>query len=168
MEMGGGSAGLLGVWTGLVGGGGGLGPVGPAAVDEVQPEAVAAAPPEPEQGILAFREKLASFKEARVSDRIGLQPAVASADETAAGRPERSMLTSNAPGSSGGINLPEMRARMKILDRLDAAKDGAVVLEDAEHDKLKKLLREFPFGVVHPELVKIADAIENANEAAPK
>ena len=79
----------------------------PVVVDEVQPETVAAAPPEPkkDEGILAFREKLASFKEARVSDRIGLQPAVASADETAAGRPERSMLTSNAPGSSGGINL---------------------------------------------------------------
>ncbi len=79
----------------------------PVVKDDVQPEAVAAATPqpEPEQGILAFREKLASFKEARVSDRIGLQPAAASADETAAGRPERSMLTSNAPGSSGGINL---------------------------------------------------------------
>ena len=79
----------------------------PVVKDDVQPEAVAAATPQPEQeqGILAFREKLASFKEARVSDRIGLQPAVASADETAAGRPERSMLTSNAPGSSGGINL---------------------------------------------------------------
>ena len=74
--------------------------------DEVQPEAVAAAPaePKPEQGILAFREKLASFQDSRVSDRLGSRQ-VKAADDTAAGLPERSMLTSNAPGSSGGINL---------------------------------------------------------------
>jgi outer membrane biosynthesis protein TonB len=79
----------------------------PVVAEEVLPETVAAAPaePEPEQGILAFREKLAAFKESRVSDRIGLKPGVASADETVAGRPQRAMLTSNAPGSSGGINL---------------------------------------------------------------
>jgi hypothetical protein len=77
----------------------------PVVVDEVQPEAVAAAPEQPKpQGILAFREKLASFQDSRVSDRIGSRQ-VKAADDTAAGRPERSMLTSNAPGSSGGINL---------------------------------------------------------------
>ena len=77
----------------------------PVVVDEVQPEAVAAAPEQPKpQGILAFREKLASFQDSRVSDRIGSRQ-VKAADDTAAGRPERAMLTSNAPGSSGGINL---------------------------------------------------------------
>jgi hypothetical protein len=78
----------------------------PVVVDEVQPEAVADAPaePKPEQGILAFREKLASFQDSRVSDRLGSRQ-VKAADDTAAGLPERSMLTSNAPGSSGGINL---------------------------------------------------------------
>ena len=78
----------------------------PVVTDEVQPEAVAAAPaePQPEQGILAFRDKLAAIKESRVSDRIGVKH-VNAADDNAAGRPERSMLTSNAPGSSGGINL---------------------------------------------------------------
>jgi hypothetical protein len=80
-------------------------PTKPEETDELEPAVVEAEKPEPEQGILAFREKLASFKEARVSDRIGLKPGVMTADETAAGRPERSMLTSNAPGSSGGINL---------------------------------------------------------------
>jgi len=80
-------------------------PTKPVEVDELQPAAVVAVEPEPEQGILAFREKLASFQDSRVSDRIGLKPRVNSADETAAGRPQRAMLTSNAPGSSGGINL---------------------------------------------------------------
>ena len=77
----------------------------PVVTDEVQPEAVAAAPaePQPEQGILAFRDKLAAIKESRVSDRIGVKH-VNAADDNAAGRPERSMLTTNSPGSSGGIN----------------------------------------------------------------
>jgi outer membrane biosynthesis protein TonB len=78
----------------------------PVTPDKVEPEPVevAKAEPEPEQGILAFREKLA-FKEARVTDRIGLKSRINDADDNAAGRPQRSMLTSNAPGSSGGINL---------------------------------------------------------------
>jgi outer membrane biosynthesis protein TonB len=80
-------------------------PSKPVETDEMEPAVVEAAKPEPEQGILAFREKLASFQDSRVSDRIGLKPRVSSADETAAGRPQRAMLTSNAPGSSGGINL---------------------------------------------------------------
>ena len=83
-------------------------PSRPVETDEMEPAAVVAAEPEPEQGILAFREKLASFQDARVSDRIGLKPRVGSADETAAARPERAMLTSNAPGSSGGINLASL------------------------------------------------------------
>ena len=71
----------------------------------VEPEPAEAARPEPEQGILAFREQLDSLKAARVSDRIGLRPNVSAGDENAAGRPPRAMRTSNAPGSSGGINL---------------------------------------------------------------
>jgi hypothetical protein len=74
-------------------------------VKEPEPVEVAATEPEPEQGILAFREKLAAFKDARVTDRIGLKSRINDADDNSPGRPTRSMLTSNAPGSSGGINL---------------------------------------------------------------
>jgi hypothetical protein len=73
-------------------------------VEEPEPVEVAKVEPEQEQGILAFREKL-SFKEARVTDRIGLKSRINDADEDSAGRPQRAMLTTNAPGSSGGINL---------------------------------------------------------------
>ena len=73
-------------------------------VEEPEPVEVAKVEPEREQGILAFREKL-SFKEARVTDRIGLKSRINDADEPSAGRPQRAMLTTNAPGSSGGINL---------------------------------------------------------------
>ena len=55
----------------------------------------------PAQGILAFREKLAAFKEAPVVARLGSQAHINEADDSAP--VARSMLTTNAPGSSGGI-----------------------------------------------------------------
>jgi hypothetical protein len=59
--------------------------------------------PGPAQGILAFREKLDSFKDAPIVARLGSQAKINNADSSA--QPERSMLTTNAPGSSGGIHL---------------------------------------------------------------
>jgi hypothetical protein len=56
-----------------------------------------------DQGILAFREKLESIKEAPVVASLGAKAQINSDDSSA--RPERSMLTTNAPGSSGGIKL---------------------------------------------------------------
>lgn len=70
----------------------------PAATQEPQPEVSG-----PEQGILAFREKLEAFKEAPIVARLGSQARINSDDSSA--RPERSMLTTSAPGSSGGIKL---------------------------------------------------------------
>ncbi|HEX2492873.1 MAG TPA: hypothetical protein VHK24_03795, partial [Steroidobacter sp.] len=55
------------------------------------------------KGILAFREKLAALKDAEVVDRLGLQARIN--DDNSMGRTERSMLSTSAPGSSGGINL---------------------------------------------------------------
>jgi hypothetical protein len=79
-------------------------PVRMARVEEKIPEVT---PPEPiveEQGILAFREKLASAKEDQVVGRLGAQARIDNADFNS-GRAQRSMLTTSAPGSSGGINL---------------------------------------------------------------
>jgi hypothetical protein len=61
----------------------------------------------PEQGILAFREKLAAFKEAPVVARLGSQAHITNAADSQS-PPERSMLTTNAPGSSGGIKLASL------------------------------------------------------------
>ncbi|HET9694091.1 MAG TPA: AgmX/PglI C-terminal domain-containing protein [Steroidobacteraceae bacterium] len=63
---------------------------------------------EPEKGILAFREKLAAVKNAQVSSRLGLQARLSAADDNSPGPPQRSMLTTNGPGSSGGINLASL------------------------------------------------------------
>jgi hypothetical protein len=67
------------------------------------------APKEPEakdQGILAFRERLAAAQDDQVVGRLGLQASIDNSDYT--GRAQRSMLTTSAPGSSGGINLASL------------------------------------------------------------
>jgi hypothetical protein len=70
-----------------------------------EPEPAPEAVPQPEQGILAFREKLAQIKETPVVSRLGAQARINNGSDNSASRPERSMLTTNAPGSSGGIRL---------------------------------------------------------------
>jgi hypothetical protein len=82
-------------------------PVEPVQVAKVEPKAEPLAPQEPDaktQGILAFREKLAASKEDQVVGRLGSQARIDNADY-GGGRAQRSMLTTSAPGSSGGINL---------------------------------------------------------------
>jgi outer membrane biosynthesis protein TonB len=56
-----------------------------------------------DQGILAFRDKLESIKEAPIVASLGSQAQINSDDSAA--RPDRSMLTTSAPGTSGGIKL---------------------------------------------------------------
>jgi len=57
------------------------------------------------KGILAFRESFASTASMRPSTQLGSDARVRSAGEDAVGRTQRNMVTTNAPGSSGGINL---------------------------------------------------------------
>lgn len=57
------------------------------------------------KGILAFRDSFASRSNLRSTTQLGSQARMSNAGENAVGRPERSMITTSAPGSSGGINL---------------------------------------------------------------
>jgi hypothetical protein len=57
------------------------------------------------KGILAFRDSFASSASLRPTAQLGSQARVSSAGENSVGRPQRSMVTTSAPGSSGGINL---------------------------------------------------------------
>ena len=57
------------------------------------------------KGILAFRESFANRSSLRPTTQLGSQARVSNAGEDAVGRPTRAMVTTNAPGSSGGINL---------------------------------------------------------------
>jgi len=100
-------------------------------VSEPDPEIVEEQPPEPlpeateqpvlanveqpetkeqvkSKGILAFRDSFASRANLRPSAELGSQARVSSAGEQAVGRPQRSMVTTSAPGSSGGINLADI------------------------------------------------------------
>ena len=60
------------------------------------------------KGILAFRDSFASRANLRPTAHLGSQARVTSAGQNAVGRPQRSMVTTSAPGSSGGINLADI------------------------------------------------------------
>jgi hypothetical protein len=75
--------------------------------------AFAAAEPAPKKkvekaGLLAFRDKFASLAKDDVAPRLGADARFNDADDASAEPTTRAMLTSNAPGSSGGINLASL------------------------------------------------------------
>jgi hypothetical protein len=60
-------------------------------------------------GILAFKDKFASLAKDDVAPRLGANARYGDADDASrAAMPSRSMLTTNEPGSSGGINLASL------------------------------------------------------------
>lgn len=73
---------------------------------EVEPEAprdrVASA------GLLAFRESFSNLASGRPSAQLGSEARVSNAGEKAVGMPQRSMVATSGPGSSGGINLASL------------------------------------------------------------
>src|SRR5579859_5651396 len=71
--------------------------------EPVKPAAEAPAPPKP-AGLMVFKEQLAALADTKINPALGAQASINNADSSA-GTPERAMLTSSAPGSSGGINL---------------------------------------------------------------
>jgi outer membrane biosynthesis protein TonB len=86
---------------------------GPAPSEEPGPgpEGPGVGPGEPRKqvakaGILAFRDQFASLAKDDVAPRLGADARYGDADDVSKGLlSTRSMLTTNAPGSSGGINL---------------------------------------------------------------
>ena len=59
------------------------------------------------KGILAFKDSFASRAQIRPTAQLGLDARVNDAGAKTTGRPERMMVTTTAPGSSGGINLAD-------------------------------------------------------------
>ena len=81
--------------------------------ESVEEPAVAAAEPDTKEqvkskGILAFRDSFANRASLRPTADLGSQARVRSAGENTVGRTQRSMVSTNAPGSSGGINLADI------------------------------------------------------------
>ena len=60
------------------------------------------------KGILAFRESIASRAALRTTAQLGSQARVRAVDDEAISRPQRSMVSSSAPGLDGGINLADI------------------------------------------------------------
>jgi|KBSMisStandDraft_5_1062788.scaffolds.fasta_scaffold07137_2 outer membrane biosynthesis protein TonB len=62
-------------------------------------------PEEPKPaGLMAFKDRLAALADTKIDPALGAQARINNANSSA-GTPERAMLTTSAPGSSGGINL---------------------------------------------------------------
>jgi outer membrane biosynthesis protein TonB/archaellum component FlaC len=73
----------------------------------------AAADPKPQRrvekaGILAFKDKFAGLAKGDVAPKLGEGARFSGTDDSNDQPPARAMLTSNAPGSSGGINLASL------------------------------------------------------------
>jgi hypothetical protein len=73
----------------------------PKAARKEPTEETPAAP----KGILAFREQLAGLTSDKPIARLGSQARIDHAGEGTSGPVERSLVTTRAPGSSGGVNL---------------------------------------------------------------
>ena len=62
-----------------------------------------------------------------------------------------------------GMNVGQMRMAMKILDKVDNLHaDGVIELQDEEYNYLKQRFNTFPFGIVNPAIIDLADRIEAA------
>lgn len=63
----------------------------------------------------------------------------------------------------GGVNIADMRKRLRIEDALEIAVGKAqLLLEDQDHAALVAILNGFPFGVVHRDIDRIVAAVESA------
>lgn len=58
--------------------------------------------------------------------------------------------------------VDEMRRRVRILDALEKATTTGMMIEDADHEHLVKIVKEFDFGIAHPELLRVIDDILGA------
>ena len=70
--------------------------------DKAEPKAGTGA-----KGILAFRKQFASLADSNTA-KLGSQARITRAGELASGRPTRSLVATNGPGSSGGIDLANL------------------------------------------------------------
>src|SRR5579864_6850078 len=75
----------------------------PPTEEPVKPAAETPEPPKP-AGLMVFKQQLAALAQTQVNPALGAQASINNANSSA-GTPQRAMLTSSAPGSSGGINL---------------------------------------------------------------
>lgn len=73
----------------------------------------------------------------------------------------RDVLKHVLENTKKGMDVAEMRQRLKILDVLDAAKGTTVDLEDADHAVLVNKIKETSFTVANRDLFAVLDEVLN-------
>lgn len=83
----------------------------PLLAEQGSPEPAVKQKPKPgagSKGILAFRKQFSSLADNGAAARLGSQARITRSGEAASGRPTRSLVTTQGPGSSGGIDLASL------------------------------------------------------------
>jgi hypothetical protein len=75
----------------------------------------------------------------------------------------RGVVSHPTPGQ-GGINAADMRSRCRILDILDKADGDSLLMEDADHAVMSRLMSSYQFNIAHPLLLQIIDDVVEAKE----
>lgn len=60
-----------------------------------------------------------------------------------------------------GINIDSMRVRLKLIEKIEAAKDF-IELKETEWEQLKQVSNIFPWGIICDGAVQLSDDLENA------
>jgi outer membrane biosynthesis protein TonB len=96
----------------------------PPTEEPVKPAVETPEPPKP-AGLMAFKERLAALADTKVDPALGAQARINNANSSS-GTPERAMLTTSAPGSSGGINLAAVSRGLGGGGERNAIRGGAL------------------------------------------
>lgn len=78
-----------------------------------------------------------------------------------------SMALDNAP--AGGFSRKDIKERNAIEAIVESFPKGApyILLEDSDHDKLKKIVDEMKWGIRHKFIEDFLDDMENAKSVSP-
>jgi outer membrane biosynthesis protein TonB len=91
-------------------------PVKPAVETPVEPKPA---------GLMVFKERLAALADTKIDPELGAQARINNGTPSV-GTPERAMLTTSAPGSSGGINLAAVSRGLGGGTERNAIRGGAL------------------------------------------
>ena len=70
------------------------------------------------------------------------------------------------PQQNVALSLEDVAKRCRVIDALDRQQGDMLRLEDADWDTLSRAADTFPYGVAHPDLLRVVKAIKEAKEAA--
>jgi hypothetical protein len=79
------------------------------------------------------------------------------------------IVASDARNGGGTKGLEDFRSRMRIIDALEKyppVDNPGLLLEDADHRKLKELVEEFPYATVRKEIDEIIRDVQDAKAPA--